>query len=173
MKILLAVAVLLVPGCTRTAPPDMSKTKQEVRDKYPTVRQMPTADLARRLADSSQPAPVLVDVRLPAEYAVSHLSGARNVPPGTSPTDALKDVPKDATIVAYCSVGYRSSAFAQKLAKAGYTSVWNLEGSMFEWANEGRPIVDDKGPAKVVHPYDAKWGQLLRPELRAQVKDAE
>lgn len=46
----------------------------------------------------------------------------------------------------------------------------NLEGSIFAWANEGRPLVDDKGLATKVHPYDAKWGELLKPALRSPLK---
>jgi len=72
-------------------------------------------------------------------------------------------------IVVYCSVGYRSSALAEKLARAGMTNVFNLEGSIFAWANEGRPVYRGDtllNPAQV-HPFNTKWGQLLRPELRA------
>jgi 3-mercaptopyruvate sulfurtransferase SseA len=65
--------------------------------------------------------------------------------------------------VLYCSVGYRSSMAAEQLAKLGYTDVQNLEGSLFAWANAGHPL---EGGDRV-HPYDAKWGELLDPRLRA------
>jgi len=69
--------------------------------------------------------------------------------------------------VTYCSVGYRSAKMAQRLRNAGYTNVQNLEGSIFEWANEHRPLVRDGEPTKQVHPYSALRGHLLRDEVRA------
>ncbi len=40
--------------------------------------------------------------------------------------------------------------------------VVNLDGSIFEWANEGRPLDGDE--AGGVHPYNRVWGQALRGE---------
>lgn len=164
------LAVLALASCGSPVPPDLSKVEQEVRDKFPGVKQMSTADLASWLSDSKRAKPVLLDVRSPEEWKVSRLAGAKNTPPGTKPEEALAGVAKDAPVVVYCSVGYRSSQLAEKLQKAGWTNVVNLEGSIFQWANEGRPVVDDRGPAKQVHPYDATWGELLKPELRAPIK---
>ncbi|KAF0242019.1 MAG: rhodanese-like domain-containing [Planctomycetota bacterium] len=157
-------------GCGNGVPPDLSKTGQEIREKFPGVKQLATGDLAAWLADGKRPKPVLLDVRSEEEWKVSRLPGAKHTPPGTKPDDALAGVAKDAPVVVYCSVGYRSSAYAEKLQKEGWTNVVNLEGSIFAWANEGRPVVDEKGPASKVHPYDAKWGELLKQELRAPLK---
>ena len=45
--------------------------------------------------------------------------------------------------------------------------VYNLEGSLFKWANEGRAMVDDKGePTVYAHPYNTMFGKLLKSELR-------
>ncbi len=69
----------------------------------------------------------------------------------------------------YCSVGFRSGAFAQTLQEAGYTRVENLEGSIFKWANEGRPVFQDGRRVEKVHPYNDAWGKLLDPSRRADV----
>ena len=55
-------------------------------------------------------------------------------------------------MVAYCSVGYRSAGLTDELGQRGYTRVCNLEGSLFQWANEGRPLVNADGRVNVVHP---------------------
>ena len=45
--------------------------------------------------------------------------------------------------------------------------VYNLEGSIFKWANEGKDLEDNKGlKTVVVHPYNVVWGKLLNAELR-------
>ena len=44
-------------------------------------------------------------------------------------------------------------------------TVSNLEGSIFRWSGEGRPLVDPKGKStRLVHPYNPYWGRLLDPE---------
>jgi rhodanese-related sulfurtransferase len=138
--------------------------KQTVRTKFPTVQQLSTNDLDAWLNDTKRAQPLLLDARAPEEFAVSHLRGARNAKQIEA---ALKEYPKDQPIVAYCAVGYRSSVLAEKLAKQGFTNVVNLEGSIFQWANEGRPIYNGETPVQQVHPFDAKWGQMLKPEVRA------
>lgn len=145
----------------------MDGIKELVRKRFPEVRQLPTAELAAWLVDTNRPLPLLLDARRPAEFSVSHLRGAKRVDPGAKP-DALKPlIETGRPVIVYCSVGYRSSELARRLMKAGITNVFNLAGSIFQWANEGRPLVDEKGPAKTVHPYNARWGALLKPEIRA------
>ena len=148
-----------------------STVEGTIRSQYPDVRQLATDSLAAWLDRPGRPRPVLLDVRQEAEYAVSHLRGAVRVDPDAEDLSSLADVPKGAPVVAYCSVGYRSSALAERLMEAGYTDVWNLEGSIFRWANEGRPVYRDGRPVEAVHPYDRLWGTLLVERLRAYEPD--
>jgi rhodanese-related sulfurtransferase len=143
----------------------------KIRSEFPQVQRITTAQLAAWLADQSRPAPLLLDVRTRAEFDVSHLRGAVHVAPDASAS--LLREPKDRPIVTYCSVGYRSGAFAQKLQAAGYTNVANLEGSIFRWANEGRPVFRGAEQAAEVHPFNRTWGLLLRKNLRADVAAAD
>ena len=83
---------------------------------------------------------LLLDAREPDEYAVSRLAGAHPVPDAAAALRLLADAKADRRIVVYCSVGYRSAAMARQLTDAGFTNVWNLQGSIFQWANEGRPV---------------------------------
>jgi len=118
------------------------------------------------LADTNRPQPVILDVRKREEFLVSHLRGAKSVDPGAQAESLKSLVATNRPVVVYCSVGYRSSELARRLMKAGITNVFNLEGSIFQWANEGRPLVNSNGPAAKVHPYNARWGALLKPEVR-------
>ncbi len=131
-----------------------------VRTAFPDVEQISTDSLANILAAGQDV--YLLDVRTEDEFRVSHLPGASNIDPDET---EFGDIPQDATIVAYCSVGYRSSALADRLQDAGFNVV-NLEGSIFQWANEGRPLEDANGPATKVHAFDKTWSRLLKEELR-------
>lgn len=141
--------------------------KELVRKRFPEVRQLPTKDLAAWLADTNRPQPFLLDVRQAEEFTLSHLPGARRIDPNVN-AEAIKAVAAtDRPLVVYCSVGYRSSELARRLMQSGITNVFNLEGSIFQWANEGRPLAGTNGPAAKVHPYSERWGALLKPEVRA------
>jgi rhodanese-related sulfurtransferase len=117
--------------------------------------------------DSGRGSPIVLDVRTAEEYEVSHLKGAIRVDPDGELPDFLRTLDHEASVVAYCSVGYRSSRLVERLTKEGFTDAKNLEGSIFEWANKGYPVERDGAPVQEVHPYDAVWGRLLDPSLHA------
>lgn len=143
--------------------------KRSLRAKFSDVHWITTQQLADWLADKKRTPPVLLDVRTPAEWNVSQIPGARRVDPSADAQTAADGLPKNTPIVTYCSIGYRSAQLAERLQKAGYTHVQDLEGSIFEWANEHRPLVHDGKKVEKVHPYNATWGKLVAPDLRAKV----
>ena len=132
-----------------------------VRAKYKSVEYLSTSALAVWTQSDSVPAPILLDVRELDEYNLSHIRGAVVAPGLSEALEALSGVDKNHPIVVYCSVGYRSGDLAERLQKKGYTNVYNLAGSIFMWANEGRPVFADGARVYHVHPYDQKWGVLL------------
>ena len=142
-------------------------TISDVRKRFPDVRRISTEELARWISNREGAPFVLLDTRESEEFAVSHIRGARLLVPGSDPGQGLEDVEKSRFIVAYCSVGYRSAETAREFQKMGYTNVYNLEGSIFKWANEGRELVRDDEPVRSVHPYDKTWGRLLDPAYRS------
>ncbi|HEX8679944.1 MAG TPA: rhodanese-like domain-containing protein [Chthoniobacterales bacterium] len=137
-----------------------------IRGEFREVEPITTAELAAWLADDARPAPLLVDVRTRAEYEVSHLAGAEYGGAGTG--FDLSQQPRDRAIVTYCSIGYRSGRFARSLRAAGFTNVRNLEGSIFQWANEGRPVFRGEERVTEVHPYNNTWAVFLEHKHRAR-----
>lgn len=106
---------------------------------------------------------VLLDTRSEAEYKVSHLPNARWVGYDDFNLDRMKGIPKNANVVLYCSVGYRSERVGEKLLAADYQRVHNLYGSLFEWVNQGNPVVDNDGKlTRRVHAYSRPWGVWLQ-----------
>lgn len=108
---------------------------------------------------------MLLDVRSAQEFADGHLEGAVRADSVGDALLHLRQRPAGVSAVLYCSVGHRSSALADKLLARGAGSIYNLEGSLFEWANEGNAVLATDGRSGKVHPYDRQWGVLLRRDL--------
>lgn len=123
---------------------------------------------ARALDSLQNERPVIVlDTRSSKEYAVSHLPGARLVNYDDFTLDAVKDVPKDAEVIVYCSVGYRSERVGEQMQEAGYQHVQNLYGGIFAWKNEGQTVVDQRAqPTDSVHTYNRSWSKWLEKGIK-------
>ncbi|MEJ7780634.1 MAG: rhodanese-like domain-containing protein [Daejeonella sp.] len=104
----------------------------------------------------------VLDTREKQEFKVSHLKSARNVGYFWFDMRTVYDIPLDASIVAYCSIGNRSEKIAEKLIHAGYRNVSILYGGIFEWINEGQPVYKENGvQTSEVHTYNKEWEQWL------------
>ena len=104
----------------------------------------------------------LLDTREKEEFEVSHLKNARNVGYIWFDMRKVYDIPKNATIVVYCSVGYRSEKIGEKLLKHGFQNVYNLYGSVFEWKNEGNPLYKSNGVQTTeIHTYNKDWSKWV------------
>lgn len=151
----IAVVVGLMPQ-----PAGLVLAKWTVRARFPDVRSISTTQLAGWLSDTNREAPVLLDARTEDEFNVSHLPNAvREVPPEV--------ISSGKPIVAYCSIGWRSAEAVRRLVQTGHTNVLNLEGSIFAWASEGRPLELHGQAVHKVHPYNTEWGRLLPAALRS------
>lgn len=148
-------------ACGQAAPEEPMKQlktySQHLKSQFPDIPFVSTEALARSL--SGDHAPTLIDVRSAKEFAVSRLPGSHRAE-SVAEVQSLNLAPST-PIVVYCSVGYRSGMLARKLRAAGFTNVRNLEGSLFAWANENRPMVNDFGPADGAHPFNIWWGRYL------------
>lgn len=144
----------------------LQSVENDISRQFPSVKQLSTNELASLL---QSPDLVLLDVRQPQEFAVSHLPGAQRISP-LSQTNHCEFNPsqlqlKNKTVVFYCSVGYRSSQIAKaldtELKKLGVSAVYNLQGGIFAWHNENRALVNQSGATDFVHPFDSHYGKLL------------
>jgi rhodanese-related sulfurtransferase len=142
--------------------PTWPATKKLVRLRFPQAPVLTVAQLQAWLADTARAAPLLLDVRSKVEFADSHLASAQQADDADAALALLAASDKNAPVVVYCSVGYRSGKVAEALLQRGHKQAWNLEGSLFEWANSGLPMVQADKPTTLVHPYDKSWGVLLK-----------
>lgn len=155
-------AMLIVMGTMSAQQVGTQCTSTKFEQKIDSYLQYSVNTITVKDAARHQENYVFLDAREPEEYDISHIPDARLVGYDDFDLSALEGVQKDTPIVIYCSIGYRSEVVGEKLQKAGYTNVNNLYGSIFEWANQGLPLLD-KGQQAThkVHTYNKKWSKWV------------
>lgn len=120
---------------------------------FPAVKEISARD-AMEMQEKGQV--IFVDVREPAEQAVSMLPGA------VTRQEFLRDPTRygNRTLVGYCTISYRSGLLAQELSRKGIEML-NLRGGLLAWVHEGGPIEDSNGvETRRVHVYSKNWNFL-------------
>ncbi|MBC7389311.1 MAG: thioredoxin [Opitutaceae bacterium] len=93
---------------------------------------------------------IIVDVRTPGEYAEGHISNALNID-FYSPefNSGFKKFDKAKPIYVYCQRGGRSESAVEKLNKNGFKNVYELDGGIIKWEEEGKKV---EGKSSVLPP---------------------
>ena len=108
---------------------------------------------------------IIFDAREKVEFDISHIPDAIYLGYSDFNIGRIKNIPKEKNIVIYCSIGYRSEKIGEKLLRLGYKNVYNLYGSIFEWANEKYPLVSSSGKTTyTVHSYNKSWSKWVTNE---------
>jgi len=102
------------------------------RDDDAASTQQLDARAASRLADA-----FWLDVREASEYADGHIARAVHIPYETLDS-RISELPRDRTVVTYCSTGVRSSLATSILERTGLSTA-NLRGGFTAWRNAGLP----------------------------------
>ena len=97
---------------------------------------------------------VLVDVRTEKERIVSVIKGSVTEEEYESGANAAYAGKK---VVAYCTIGYRSGKYVEKLIERG-VDAYNLRGSILAWTHAGGELeAPDGTPTKVIHTWGKAW----------------
>ncbi|HSH59042.1 MAG TPA: rhodanese-like domain-containing protein [Acidimicrobiales bacterium] len=118
---------------------EASEPRDTVAGSHPRTPEVGFDELASALKSGA----LVVDVRMPDEYAVVHVPGAVLIPLPELATRA-PEVAKDRRVYVICASGGRSLVAAEALNKAGWDAV-SVAGGTKGWASEGRPV--SRGPA--------------------------
>mmetsp|Transcript_26772 Transcript_26772/g.50012 ORF Transcript_26772/g.50012 Transcript_26772/m.50012 type:complete len:189 (-) Transcript_26772:475-1041(-) len=151
-------------GKSSTPSPSNSETKQKLaREKFMKAHNKTFGGAtismaeARELERKGQKV-VFVDIRTRAEQQVSRF------PKSIDEEEFWKNkkLYKDAHVVSYCTIGFRSGVFAQKLKRMGYPHIYNGEGVVLWTYDEATQLVHrekdgSEVPVKKVHVYGNEW----------------
>ncbi|HEU5170070.1 MAG TPA: metalloregulator ArsR/SmtB family transcription factor [Gemmatimonadales bacterium] len=111
-------------------------------------RQMTPVDRRQLLARIRSGEVTVLDLRDKSEFAAGHIPGARSVPLGEL-KKALRSVPRDQEVVAYCHGPYcvLSLEAVQLLTAKGYRAT-RLDDGFVEWAAAGLPVERGRAGAR-------------------------
>lgn len=167
--VFLVLVLLGVGGWIFARPVAFKVVTWKTARRFPAVQWITPDSLSTWLLSASRVQPLVLDARTAEEYAVSRIPGAQRMDPYRPDLRMIATPARDTSIVVYSSVGYRGARVADWLAGQGYGRVQDLNGGIFLWANQGRPLVRTSGPTPLVHPYDDRWGRLLVSSHRADL----
>ncbi len=102
------------------------------------VPQIAVDDLAERHSDGA----LIVDVRMPDEYAAGHVPGAVLIPLPEVP-DRAGELPRDVPVYVICRSGARSQRASEYLRPLGIDA-HNVSGGTLAWIEAGL-VVDGEG----------------------------
>lgn len=83
------------------------------------------------------PKAVLIDCRVPKEFATGYLEGAINMDYfGEAFYDQLENLDAEKTYLVYCRSGRRSLRTCTLMQNSGFKKVYNLDGGLKAWIEE-------------------------------------
>ncbi len=83
----------------------------------------------------------LIDVRSKAEFTSGHIKNAKNIVyQGENWDQQVASLDKDKPVYVYCAKGVRSAKCASLLEEAGFTKIFDLNGGVTKWINEGKEV---------------------------------
>lgn len=149
------IAVLSFPfvcitAFSRSDAPEISTTKL-----HDLIAEQNAAEERAKAAGTKLPEPsfVVVDVRSEAEVKVSLIPGAITKTQYKQNQNAYAG----RTVIAYCTVGYRSGIYARKLSSMGITAM-NFKDSILGWCEQQHSLVTPEGkPTNRVHVYSSQY----------------
>jgi rhodanese-related sulfurtransferase len=102
---------------------------------------MDVLEFSKKITESGV---VILDVRTPGEFAEGYIEGAQliNFQSGNFENE-IASLDKDVTYAVYCRSGNRSGQAVKIMHDAGFHNVYNLEGGVIDWANQGMPLINN------------------------------
>lgn len=83
----------------------------------------------------------LIDVRTPEEFFEGHLKNAQNICVSEDDfEDKIRLLDKSKPVYIYCRSGARSADAANKLEEMGFTKIYDMQGGIQLWQQEGMDV---------------------------------
>ncbi len=131
---------------------------------FKNIETIPSATFAEKIKTTQNPQ--ILDVRNPEEFITDHITNATNISWNAGNFIANTDqLDKSRPIFVYCKVGGRSYKASEKLAEAGFTKIYNLEGGLMKWNAAGY----SKSSDKIIGMCDQEYDELIKSDRKVLV----
>jgi rhodanese-related sulfurtransferase len=123
--IALLASVLLLAGCSSSS----------------SAVDLSVSEFSSKVAEAGI---ITLDVRTPGEFNEGHIEGAQLIDfQSGNFENEIATLDKSKTYAVYCRSGSRSGQAVKVMSDAGFTSVYNLNGGVIDWASAGLPLVNN------------------------------
>ena len=136
INILLLILAVSVFAACQGASEKASVEKTAVPAPEAVIMQVSPADAQKAVEAGGVQ---FIDVRTDAEYKSGHAPKAVNMPLDQLETEMVK-LDKSRPVYVICQTGRRSQMGAEKLQKAGFSTLYNVEGGTSGWQSAGLPV---------------------------------
>lgn len=107
------------------------------------IKVLPPAEFNKAVTLEDNSILQLIDVRTAEEFEVGHLKDSQNICVTKDDfQEKVKTLQKDKPVYVYCKKGGRSAQAAKILRDLGFTKVYDLEGGITSWTQDGLEVVE-------------------------------
>jgi rhodanese-related sulfurtransferase len=134
LKFMLIMGLITMAGCGNAALNNTASSQEE--GTYINIR----AIQANNMLESSgfKRDILILDIRTAEEYSKSHIRGAVNIDYGINNfSDSIALFDRSKNYLLYCRTGRDSKSAFNLMRDLGFKELYNLEGGILEWVNEG------------------------------------
>jgi len=121
MKILQLIIIIITSGLLT-----MSCTYRNIYNTE-TIKQIPIDEYISKIQTLDSDSVIIIDVRTPAEYDISHYPTAINVNYFKNFKKETASLDTSKTVFIYCETAHRSPYAAKILKQNGFTKIYDLE----------------------------------------------
>ena len=101
------------------------------KNQHNNIKVLAPSDFKKQIESKSVQ---LIDVRTPSEFKSGHIKGAKNIDFFSIKfSSEINKLHKEKPVYLYCRSGNRSKQASNKLAKLGFSDIYDLKGGFFNW----------------------------------------
>lgn len=148
----IAVKPVTIVSMSSNKKEELATLANNVNERFNNVKTITPLEL-HEIQSKDAKCMVLVDVRTPEELAISRIPGALTADEFWENRESYREV----VVVPYCTIGYRSAQYCEKLHEEGFEAL-NLSAGIVGWTQEQYPLeTNDKKETKRVHVFGKQW----------------
>lgn len=135
--VLSGIALIALTSCSGNANPEA--TTQQITEQQEVIVDITVPQFKNLVVEQGG---TILDVRTPEEWAEGIISNATQINYYDEDFAAqIETLDKSKPVFVYCKSGGRSSSAAEILKEKGFSKIYNLDGGITAWKDQGNEVV--------------------------------